>query len=97
MQGRMSIRTIQRGSRKIGNHIQFTSAPTKSTSATRRSVFFIRRLRASASPLPEAARTCVSAIENPAARMKAGATSPSIHCRALNSVPPRSSGRNTTA
>ena len=94
MQWRMSTRRIQRGSRKIGNHIQFTSVATKSTSKSRRSV---RRSLADLEPWPLAARTCTSASENPAARMKAGATSPSIHCSASKSRSLRSSGRRSTS
>src|SRR5712692_3545341 len=91
MQCRMSMRKIQRGSRKSGNHIQFTSVATSSTSPSRRSVLRIRGHRA---PV-EAPRTCTRASENPAEKMNAGATSPSIHCSRIHSGPVRSSGRRS--
>ena len=82
------MRKIQRGSRRSGNHIQFTRVATSSTSPSRRSVLRARGQRAPAA----APRTCTSARENPAEKMKAGATSPSIHCSRVQSGPLRSSG-----
>jgi len=90
MQCRMSTRKIQRGSRSSGNHIQLTRVATSSTSPRRRSVLRIRGHRAPAA----APRTCTSARENPAEKMNAGATSPSIHCNRSQSGPVRNSGRS---
>ena len=91
MQCRISTRKIQRGSRSSGNHIQLTRVATSSTSPRRRSVLRIRGHRAPAA----APRTCTSARENPAEKMNAGATSPSIHCSRVQSGPVRSSGRRS--
>jgi len=76
------MRISQRGSRKMGNQAQLVSVAMKSTSPSRRSVRRKRLRRASGALLASAARTCVSASANPAAKMKDGATSPSIHCSA---------------
>jgi hypothetical protein len=87
------MRRIQRGSRKMGNHIQFMSVATKSTSPRRRSVFRTRTAR-----LPAAApRTWTSAREKPALKRNAGATRPSIHCTRVQSGPTRNSGLSSTS
>ena len=73
------VHQIQRGSRKMGNHIQFTRVPTASTSPNRRSV---RRSLLARPPGCAADRVSTSASAKPAARMNDGATRPSTHCNA---------------
>src|SRR3954469_5703683 len=85
MHWRMSMRTIQRGSRKIGNHIQFTRVATKSTSPRRRSV-----LRTRAARIPAAApRTWTRASEQPALKREAGAEEEGRRDEAVDPLQPR--------
>jgi hypothetical protein len=69
----MSMRSSHPGWTEIGNQIQLMSVPTASTSPIRRSE---RRTRGARGPAADAARTCTSASEKPAAKMNDGATSP---------------------